>query len=946
MKKRVSFRGGSLTVVLATICCILIVHIGYTNLFPVISEAETTAQPTTAQPHTTAPTVTAPPPTTTAMVCPTSTTAPVSEHNNLISLITGVGAGKLRDALSSQLAEGGIAAFCGSDWGCHIDTMLRMTHVLNEAASPADLSSRWFRMMGFALRGAIRVLVEAMRSADVATGPLCKQAATTIANMAASPILCTDEGLVSELKAICKPHNFVGVFNAAFEKARAAAPPTPSNWNPCGVTTMMIKSNDVAPVSDELRRRMEATIGPYAQFMVQRSAKMVKLFGEEFTAFTETEKAIAGDDWFWTDDNAKTLEMLVLPGVYEKVAPVANKVLKFVLRMIRGDFMLRRAAMPTTDANREGFKVEEDGCMKVRLHNGLMNYNGDPTHLRQSYRFHDGRDQDVVAHTAPHVHVVFEDATELAFDLGNTSLHNTCFFRDVPGQKLIECGFSGNLSAGGKVFARFEFSHVLSSTKTVTEHRVSVTPVEGAPTFRVRVALGEDMLPTTRMRDLTAYTKSGIKKAVVDLNDNTNVHGAFGDEVPIWHACVMPESVGFSYGSFRFITTPKWFRKVTVVRRKEQRSEIERVVNHYECDGGSECTVREARLITAGGLYDDMNRYVGMLERLSRGEDDGIIDYSISYDIGAELNGLASFYHFTTSGAYGSFDGHREVNLSEVKEAIDRHLSIYWKVFARQNATDHIPNLFIRGFAFAAISVNTMFAATGEVAYLHQLERAMKLMFTPRATGLVNEKGEARAESMFTCMGSEQWSAVDCQASAHLLFGRILTTFPFGVSSSPYLQLCRVASAAVHAGAPLYRNTSQQWGPQFNLEHGGQEAGFTWGFTGGILARAINAVRLGSGRYRECQGVSDWVSPEKQLTFAELERAIYNYSDASTTIHDGGALKEIRTSVFSAETNTESQPWIAMGLHGALVEELYQASLVNSVMRQVPFKRRLHQRAV
>ena len=938
MKKRVSFRGGSLTVVLATICCILIVHIGYTNLFPVISEGETTAQPTTtAQPHTTAPTVTAPPPATTVMACPTSTTAPVSEHNKLISLITDAGAGKLRDALSSQLAEGGIAAFCGSDWGCHIETMLRMTHVLNEAASPADLSSRWFRMMGFALRGAIRVLVEAMRSADVATGPLCKQAATTIANMAASPILCTDEGQVSELKAICKPHNFVGVFNAAFEKARATAPPTPSNWNPCGITTMMIKSNDVAPVSDELRRRMEATIGPYAQFMVQRSAKTVKLFGEEFTAFTETEKAIAGDDWFWTDDNAKTLEMLVLPGVYEKVAPMTNKVIKFVLRMIKGDFMLRRAAMPTTDANREGFKVESDDCVKQRLHNGLMNYNGDPTRLRQSYRFHDGRDQDVYAHTSPVVRLVMEDSKELEFDLGK--VQGSCFFRDVAGQKMIESGFAGNLTADGKVLARFEFAHVLSSMKTVTDHRVSVVPVDGAPKFKVRIALGVEMLNEARMRELKSYTKSGIKNANIPADAGGTVHDAFADDVPIWHACVMPESVGFSYSSFRFISTPKHYRKVSYELRKEKAKEIGHVSNNYECDAGAECIVAEARLLTAGGLYNDMNRYVGMLERLSRGEDDGIMDYSISYDIGAELNGLASFYHFATSGAYGSFDGFREVNLQDVKSSIDRHLNIYWQVFAKRNSEGLIPNLFVRGFTFAAMAVNTMFAATGELTYLRQLERAMELMFTPLATGLLTANREPRAEFMYTCMGSELWSSVDCQASAQLLFGRILTTFPFGVSNSPYLQLCHVAKAGVRAGAPMYHRFKQYHGPQWKLVHHFWEDSFTWGFTGGILTRAINAVRHATDRFAECPGVAEWVPHEKVVEFKELELAIYNYSEASTTIHDGGSLKEIRTSVFSAETNTESQPWIVMGLHGALVEELYRASLVPSVAKQVPFNR-------
>lgn len=716
--------------------------------------------------------------------------------------------------------------------------------------------------------------------------------------------------------------------------------PEPHTEDLCKVAAAalsMSSPNRTGSMDDALRHEVKDALGPYAQFMVERCLKTVSLFGENFSAFTETEKAISGDDWIWTDDNAKMLELLVLPGIYESMAPVANRIIQFILRMTKSDFMLRRAAGPTTDANMEGFKVEENGCTHLRFHNGLMNFNGNPSFLNQSYRFHDGRDLDVVAHTAPQLHLrVLGTSKETVFDIGRG--HDGCLFRAVEGKGKIEAGYTGALEIDGRVIAHYEFIHTFGSANTATDHRLTVTPANGAPNFTTRVAFAVVVLPNdklnVRLQRLLAFRDGLVEEADVRYADvgrkvDAFVGGRGHKPPPQWIAAVMPGNAGFAYSSFRFISSQRHFQKTSFEPRQNgylwwKKLEIASVVNHYECPPGEPCVVHERHLMTAGGLYDNMYRYAQLFERVSRGEDEGMIDYSISYDIGAELNGLASFYLFASKGAYSSNEGFIDQNLTEVRAAIDHHLEIYWKVFAHRDTSGLVPNLFLRGLAFATIAVNSMFAATGDAGYLQQLEAAMDLMMSPVATGLLlrNYIFKLPVEDfVYRCVGDQEWTAVDCQASAHLLFGRLLATFPFGASLSPHLQRCSIAAAAVKTGGPMYVYQRQEWGPQYTLKHH-TEASFTWGFQGGLLSRGINAVRVGLARFAtQCPLPPSLIDS----SLSQLESMIYNYTLRSTTLHENGRLREIRTSIFSAETNTESQPWISMGLHGSVVERVYEA---------------------
>ena len=50
---------------------------------------------------------------------------------------------------------------------------------------------------------------------------------------------------------------------------------------------------------------------PAAEFIIRHLYRSFELNNRErLFAVTETEKLVDGDDWFWSDDNAKVLELL------------------------------------------------------------------------------------------------------------------------------------------------------------------------------------------------------------------------------------------------------------------------------------------------------------------------------------------------------------------------------------------------------------------------------------------------------------------------------------------------------------------------------------------------------------------------------------------------------------------------------------------------------------
>ena len=105
-------------------------------------------------------------------------------------------------------------------------------------------------------------------------------------------------------------------------------------------------------------------------------------------AIAETAQPFNDSHWYWTDDNAKALELLALPAVRNAEPALADSVLDFVLAMSPGEAIWRRLAAPQLQARRLDPK---DFLVVIPFHS----FEGDLSHglLRQSVRFNDGRER-------------------------------------------------------------------------------------------------------------------------------------------------------------------------------------------------------------------------------------------------------------------------------------------------------------------------------------------------------------------------------------------------------------------------------------------------------------------------------------------------------------------------------------------------------------------------
>src|SRR5713226_4243545 len=116
---------------------------------------------------------------------------------------------------------------------------------------------------------------------------------------------------------------------------------------------------------------------PAAAFLIRHLYRPVEVGGNgRLFAFAETERVCQGDVWFWTDDNAKALELLSRPEVWRCYPEQTEEILRFVRAMCHGPFIFRRVSVPRLEATGRTGSIEafRHSLMHVRcdLSRGLV----------------------------------------------------------------------------------------------------------------------------------------------------------------------------------------------------------------------------------------------------------------------------------------------------------------------------------------------------------------------------------------------------------------------------------------------------------------------------------------------------------------------------------------------------------------------------------------------
>jgi len=128
---------------------------------------------------------------------------------------------------------------------------------------------------------------------------------------------------------------------------------------------------------------------PAAEFLIRHLYRSVDVaHGKKFFAITENEEP-GGDNWFWNDDNAKSLEFLSRPEVWRRFPGEVAEVLRFVRSMCRGPYIFRRVSSPRLEP------TGKQGTVSGYLHS-LMRLKHDLPRgaVAAGVRFHDERTND------------------------------------------------------------------------------------------------------------------------------------------------------------------------------------------------------------------------------------------------------------------------------------------------------------------------------------------------------------------------------------------------------------------------------------------------------------------------------------------------------------------------------------------------------------------------
>ena len=128
---------------------------------------------------------------------------------------------------------------------------------------------------------------------------------------------------------------------------------------------------------------------PAAEFLIRHLYRSIDVAdGQRFSAIAENEN-LDGDNWFWNDDNAKSLEFLSRPEVWRRFPGEIAEVLHFVRSMCRGPYIFRRISSPRLEP------ISKEGSVSGYLHS-LMQLQFDLSHgvIAAGVRFHDDRTRD------------------------------------------------------------------------------------------------------------------------------------------------------------------------------------------------------------------------------------------------------------------------------------------------------------------------------------------------------------------------------------------------------------------------------------------------------------------------------------------------------------------------------------------------------------------------
>src|SRR5262249_53822397 len=233
------------------------------------------------------------------------------------------------------------------------------------------------------------------------------------------------------------------------------------------------------------------------------------------------------------------------------------------------------------------------------------------------------------------------------------------------------------------------------------------------------------------------------------------------------YSVIQEGTAGFSYAIHFRVLEPDKIEAVIAEGQKD--GTLNHVYGIYalgSVSNGESASVHETRVLTSGGLYENYGAYIDLLRSLDRFSG---IDLSVSYDYGAEINAMASYYMYAERGLYGA--SVPTERLEAIRSWLDQNIIAYRDNILRKSNGQY-RYVFGRGLAFYALGLDCMYRATGDDQYRQGLQQAVEILLDLR-----HDSGPSLSDSLkggFTC--NQKDSFLDCHAAALLALARAAFT--------------------------------------------------------------------------------------------------------------------------------------------------------------------------
>jgi len=619
--------------------------------------------------------------------------------------------------------------------------------------------------------------------------------------------------------------------------------------------------------------------------------------GASHFAIAETALPIAGDSWFWTDDNAKVLEFLSRPELWQRFPNETTEVLRFVRAMCRGPLIFRRVSPPRLEP------TEKQGALSGHRHS-LMNLKYDLSRgeVIVGLRFHDERNSDNLLLTGNYVEFTHH---RRRFRLGvEPAISDVDAKQDAHTLRLRHSGDLHFKSRRNQLrLGRITYTYTIDARSMLIDIEVTLEIDPGVPVTDVVLTIGHDQLGRMRYRTIAADTAPAAKPLFRAGLPGRRQHNLAGTS---YYLIRQNHSSG---DSFAIHSMPRDPARLSGIETLVQRwGRLRLAVTRYSFPGsqcGARLVVGERKLLTGGGFYDRIADYAALIRGAAStaSTQQAVWDFSTSYDYGSKINAFAKCFAVCKSG---NVTTDPEINLDELRSLFDLYLNYYFEFFVNLHAKQLI-SIFSRDLSFVILGVVTMYRATNATDYLRRLARLCDVLleFEVRFYDIAGSP----ASGFLMRMNSVRAAFVDCHSAALLALtqaARYLDDPRFVAAIERGLAGYFVETGALATGGLGESDTlSTMMVDRCGIRR--TENSF-WNFKVGMTLRFFAALRNSPNpslrsivaRY------SDRMVLFESVLRGQLERSI--------TQNEGEI--EIRTAVSAGETNSETQPWVMLGLFG------------------------------